>query len=179
MQAPHEQSLVRALSNGSVNAFNVLYKQYCDPLFGFSFTLLRDREKAEGVVQHVFLKVWEKRSTLNPELSFQNYIHRIAKNHVIKLIYNTLKEKERIIDPEDHTREQVDSDPSVIVFSELKSRIRREVRNLPRQRRKVFVMSRNFNLTHKEISENLLISVNTVKRHMNLALKTLNQALLT
>ena len=177
MERSAEQLLVRELSNGSVNAFNELYKQYSDHLFNFSYSLLKDQHSAEEVVQHVFLKVWEKRSTLKPELYFQGYIYRITKNFVFKLIYDSLNRKERLNEAIGHTNISMGQSSSHLVHSELKRKVRKEIGNLPCQRKKVFIMSRKFNLTHKEIAENLLISVNTVKRHMNLAMKSLSKVL--
>ena len=177
MERSAEQLLVRELSTGSVNAFNELYKQNCDLLFSFSLSLLKDQVRAEETVQNVFLKVWEKRSTLKPELSFQGYIYKITKNFIFKLIYDTLNEKKRIDKTMTDAQIRIGHNNSDITYSELKSKVRKEIKNLPCQRKKVFIMSRKFNLTNKEIAKSLLISENTVKRHMNLAIKSLNQVL--
>ncbi|MFC2115040.1 RNA polymerase sigma-70 factor [Bacteroidota bacterium] len=177
MERSVERLLVIELSKGSVNAFNKLYKHYCDRLFRFSFLLLKDHDGAEEVVQHVFLKVWEKRSTINPELSFQAYIFKITKNYILKLIQDSFRNQNKIEELTAHPGVPMGNTGSGIIYSELKRKARREITNLPCQRKKVFIMSRKFNLTNKEIADNLLISVNTVKRHMNLALKTLNQVL--
>lgn len=176
MKKSVERLLVRKLSNGSVIAFNELYKHYCDPLFNFSFSLLKDKEEAEGVVQRVFIKVWEKRTTLKPELSFQGYILKITKNFILKLIYNSLNEKEQIAERGTLERICMDNQGSETTYSELRIKIRKDIGNLPSQRKKVLIMSRKFNMSNNEIAECLSISVNTVKRHMNLAMKTLNKA---
>ena len=46
---------------------------------------------------------------------------------------------------------------------------------MPEQRRKVFTMSREKNMTHKEIAETLGISVKTVEYHISKALSTLRE----
>ncbi len=177
MERSVEQSLVRELSNGSINAFNELYKQYCNRLFSFSFSMLNNHSDGEEAVQHVFLKVWEKRATLNPELSFQGYIYKITKNYVFKLINDSLKQNNQSGEPDGKSNNQMDNVSSVLIYSETKRKVRRVIEDLPLQRKKVYIMSRKFNLTNKEIAKELYISVNTVKRHMNLALRTLNQVL--
>lgn len=177
MERSAEQLLIRELSEGSVNAFNELYNQYSDHLFNFSYSLLKNQYNAEEVVQYVFIKVWEKRSTLKPELSFQGYIYRITKNFVFKLIYDSLNRKDRFVEPLGHTNTSTNQSNSFLFHSELKQKVRKEINNLPYQRKKVFIMSRKFNLTQKEIAEILVISVNTVKRHMNLAMKSISSGL--
>ncbi len=176
MERSYEQLMVRELSNGSINAFNELYKQYCNRLFSFSFSMLKNHNGAEEAVQHVFLKVWEKRASLNPALSFQGYIFKITKNYVFKLINDSLKEKNQFGEPNANSDSRMENVSSALIYSETKSKVRKVIEELPSQRKKVCIMSRKFNLTNKEIAEELFISVNTVKRHMNLALKTLNQA---
>ncbi|HEC44308.1 MAG TPA: RNA polymerase sigma-70 factor [Bacteroides sp.] len=176
MERTVEQLMVRELSNGSINAFNALYKQYCNRLFRFSFSMLKNQNGAEEAVQHVFLKVWEKRASLNPELSFQGYIFKITKNYVFKLINDSLREKNQFGEPNANSDSHMENISSVLIYSETKSKVRKVIEDLPSQRKKVYIMSRKFNLTNKEIAEELFISVNTVKRHMNLALKTLYQA---
>lgn len=177
MESSAEQLLVQELSNGSVIAFNELYKEYCDLLFCFSFSLLKVKADAEEVVQLVFLKVWEKKSTLNPEISFKGYIYKITKNYVLKLINASLKERELNAEPFNALYSPMDNRGADIIFLELKRKLRREICNLPCQRKKVFIMSRNMHLSNNEIADSLQISANTVKRHMNLALKNLEGAL--
>jgi RNA polymerase sigma-70 factor (family 1) len=178
MERSVEIQLVRELSEGSVNAFNDLYKNYCDHLFSFSFSLLKDKDCAEEVVQHVFIKIWEKRSNLNPELSFQAYIFKITKNHVFKLLHDRLRNKIHAESIDNHLVSLTDNMRTDIIYSEFKNKARKVIINLPCQRKSVFIMRRNLNLSNKEIAEKLNISVNTVKRHMNIALNSLNQALI-
>ena len=177
MESTVEQFWVKELSNGSEAAFNALYKKYCDRIFNYSFLFLKDHNGAEEVVQHVFVKIWEKRATLNPDLSFQGYLFRITKNCVLKLLNKSLRKNTRIVKLSNNCENMMGDGGSEIIYSELKEETRREIANLSGQRKLVFVMSRKLNLTNREIAEKLGISTHTVKRHKNLAMKSLNQAL--
>ncbi|MCK4920319.1 MAG: RNA polymerase sigma-70 factor [Bacteroidales bacterium] len=179
MERSAEKLLISELSKGSIIAFNDLYNKYCDCLFSFSLLLLKNHHGAEEVVQHVFIKVWEKRATLNPELSFKSYIFTITKNHIFKLLSQSLKKKIQIDELNTHFHNCLDNPSFDLIYSELKEKARIEISDLPGQRRKVFIMRRRLNLTNYEIADILDISVNTVKRHMNLALKSLDQVLIS
>lgn len=178
MERSLEQGLVNELSGDSVNAFNELYRQYCHRLFNFAFSLLKDRDSAEEVVQHVFLKIWEKRSTLNPGLPFQSYVFTITKNYILQLLQRRLRNRNFLEELHAHSPDPTDNAGAELHFSELKKKARKEITHLPCQRQNVFIMSRRLNLTNREIAERLNISVHTVKRHMNMALHSLNQALI-
>ena len=58
---------------------------------------------------------------------------------------------------------------------ELKGIIEREIASLPAKMRAVFEMSRNENLSYKEIAEELCISDKTVKKQINNAIKILRK----
>lgn len=51
------------------------------------------------------------------------------------------------------------------------------IEEMPPVRRQVFLMSRQYNLTYKQIAESLGISVNTVETHIMLALRFLREQL--
>ncbi len=51
------------------------------------------------------------------------------------------------------------------------------IEEMPPVRRQVFLMSRQYNLTYKQIAESLGISVNTVETHIVLALRFLREQL--
>jgi RNA polymerase sigma-70 factor (ECF subfamily) len=63
-------------------------------------------------------------------------------------------------------------------FNEMKSRVDSAINGLPEKCRIVFTLSRFEELSHREISEQLGISVKTVENHMSKALKILKRQLL-
>ena len=75
--------LIIQLKNGSYKAFNALYGQYFDLLYGFIFTLTRSHDQTTELVQETFIKVWLNREKIDPDLSFKAWLYKIAKNHLL------------------------------------------------------------------------------------------------
>ena len=73
--------LIQPLKNGSVKAFDALYQLYSARLYNFVLKISKgDTYMAEEIVQRVFIKIWEERSLLDTQKSFNAFICTIAKN---------------------------------------------------------------------------------------------------
>ena len=70
-----------------------------------------------------------------------------------------------------------DSTESRAEFNETYSLINKVVEEMPPQRRQIFQMSRNMQLSHDEIAARLGLSVRTVEKHIQLALKDIRKNL--
>ncbi|MGG7661843.1 RNA polymerase sigma factor [Dyadobacter sp. BHUBP1] len=81
-----EQKLWREMLVGDVTAFEHLIDRTYDLLFHYGTKFNSDRELIKDCIQDVFLGVWEKRGTLNPEIppkpyllaSLRRRLHRLA-----------------------------------------------------------------------------------------------------
>ncbi len=173
MPSPDEKILVCQLKQGNDEAFKQLFLKYHKKLYHFSKKILKDRDESEGIVQNVFMEIWETRKRLDEEKSFSGYLFKIAKNK----IYNTIRKKIN----EQVYREYIVSEnhgngPSV--EDEYNSRhlsitIEKLIDSLPRRRKEVFLLSRDEGLTYKEIATKLKISENTVDTQIRSALNFL------
>ena len=63
-----DYELVRSLKRGDLFAFDKLYSKYIKKLYYFAKGYLGSKEDAEGLVQEVFLLVWNKRKKLKEDL---------------------------------------------------------------------------------------------------------------
>lgn len=177
MPSDLEKKLISRLKNDDVKAFDGLYNIYSKRLYRFSFSILKNKEDAEEIVQEVFMKVWEKRKEIDSSKSFKSYLFTISYNHIITLLRTRLKEKAYLDQLEKQFIFDNGSSQDETDYNIMKSRIDRAVQELPKKRRQIYILSREKGLTHKEISEQLNISVKTVENQINLALRHLKKQL--
>lgn len=173
-----EKLLVKALSEGNENAFRKLFDTYRNELYKFSLSMVCSGFYAEEIVQEVFLKVWTKRKTLNPELSFKSYLFTITRNDTIKFLKkaaNNLKLREEVF-----YQSQKFANPTERYMREIELDVLKKeaLDQLPPKRRLIFEMSRNDGKSYEDIAMELGLSPNTVRNQMSMALETMRSFLL-
>ncbi len=169
----NENLLISELKNHNERAFRKLYDSYYQDIFKYSLSILKSKDFAEENVQEVFLKIWLNRENLNLDKSFKSYIFTIARNQAFNFLSKASNDdllKEAIFHESQKSHEQGDYALREIDCKKLK----KEAMNLlPPKRKQIFKMSRKKGMTYEEISQELGISVHTVKNQMGKALETL------
>lgn len=172
-----EQLQIRALAEGDITAFEMLFRNYYQPLCNYAYTFLQDREDAEEIVQSTFLLVWEKRDTLAIRTSVKPYLYAMVRNACLNVLKHE-KIKQRFAGEEIALADRShDSVTHTIASNELEYRIKVAMNELPEQCRMVFKLSRFEELKYSEIAEQLNISIKTVENHMGKALKIMREQL--
>ncbi len=69
-----DSDVLLRLKLGDEKAFEVVYWKYSSWVFNFIQSLLYDKSLAEDLTQTVFLKIWEKRTSIDPELGFDSFL---------------------------------------------------------------------------------------------------------
>jgi len=163
------------LQKGDSNAFQELYDQYHQPLYHYVLRFVKSPALAEDVLQDVFLKIWEIRSRIDPELSFKAYLYRISRNSVFKLLKKiAIDENLRVQVLKQFSQSVADADLKVL-WQQYEELLHAAINRLPPQRQKVFRLCREEGKTYEEVADELGISRNTVKEHMVLAMKLIRE----
>ncbi|TRX39437.1 RNA polymerase sigma factor [Flavobacterium restrictum] len=168
-----EQLLVKELKNHNESAFRSLFDAYYQDIYGYSISILKSKELAEENVQDVFLKVWLHRENLNLEQSFKSYLFTIARNQAFNFLSKAANDvilKEELFYKSQKSHNQGDYS----VREEDCKRLKKQaIKQLPPKRKQIFKMSRKEGKTYEEISQELGISVHTVKSQMSKALESI------
>jgi RNA polymerase sigma-70 factor (ECF subfamily) len=170
-------STVRAFRDGDEKAFEEIFHQFADRVYQFVRYYHISEVEAQEITQEVFVKLWESRSGVDAEANFNAYIFTIARN----IVFNNHKKKVHEWKYVAHLRNHIRKDPNLteqtVYLDELSDLLAEQINKMPEKRRLVFELSRIKGLTHKEISQQLDISVKTIEVHIRLALKELRIAL--
>ena len=168
-----ERSLVLRLIEGDEDAFCELYAAYNNRLIYFAMRFLKSREYAEDIFQDAFAVVWQGRRFINPDASFSAYLYTIVRNRILNQLRdlsNQDKLREQILSQAvNYTNETKDE----IIANDLRQFISRALQQLTPRQREIFQMSRERQMSHREIAEVLGISVNTVQESISISLRTL------
>ncbi len=159
-------TLLLKLKNGEVAAFEEIYNQYRNKIYSYALKLCKSTVTAEEIVQEVFIKIWQKREQLNPELSFAAYLKKIALNQVLNHLKKVAREKTLQDELFAYISTIKNSTDEKLLEKELLSTYEEAISQLPPQKKIIYQLSRNEELSHEEIAEKLQISKNTVKNHM-------------
>ncbi|RAI91516.1 RNA polymerase sigma-70 factor [Algoriphagus yeomjeoni] len=157
-------------------SFEGVFKSYFKALHAYALAIIKDSEEAEEVVQSVFLKLWEKRETIEINSSLKAYLYRAVYHDSLNHIkHQQVKRKHW-----DHAHyEMTQGKPEEIgeqikgQENELYERFQLAMEKLPEKCRMVFNLSRFEELKYQQIADRLEISIKTVEAHMGKALKTL------
>ena len=168
-----ERELVLRLIDGDEDAFCELYAAYKNRLLYFAMKFVKSREFAEDIFQDAFTVVWQSRRFINPDASFSSYLYTIVRNRILNQIRDMANEdklKEHILS---HAVDSSNETNNKILFDDLKDVVSRALEQLTPRQREVFNMSRDLQMSHKEIAEALGVSVNTVQEHISVSLKVI------
>lgn len=176
MNLPEQQQL-EALTTGDINAFEMIFRTYYQPLCSYAYTFLQDKEEAEEIVQSTFLSVWEKKETLSIRTAVKPYLYAMVRNACLNVIKHEKVKQKHAVEEVAMAIHSHDSVSHAIVSSELELKIHQAMEKLPEQCRLVFKLSRFEELKYSEIADQLGISIKTVENHMGKALKIMREQL--
>ena len=159
-----EKQLLENLSIGNKDALGKLYSFYKNPSMKFCVSLLKDKEEAENIVHEVFLKIWDKRQSINPELNFTSYLFTSLKNR----IFDHFKEMKRneVLKKQYIARVESFRDEHVEEKEQKTRRIQMAIENLSHRRKRILKLNIEEGLSYSEIATKLEISPNTVKNSL-------------
>ncbi|KQC00646.1 hypothetical protein AQF98_08155 [Pedobacter sp. Hv1] len=158
--------LLIKLKNGEATAFEEIYNQYRSKIYTYALKLCKSTVIAEEITQEVFIKIWQKREQLNPELHFGAYLKKIVLNDVLNHLKKVAREKTLQDELFSYLSAIKNSSEDRLLEKELLKTYEEAIAQLPPQKKIIYQLSRNEELTHDEIAKKLNISKNTVKNHM-------------
>ena len=97
--------LIDEFLSGNENAFNILARQWQQPIYNFCLRYLGDRELAKDLLQLTLMRVYKKLKTLEDHSKFSSWIYQIARN----LCLDELKKNKGIKVTMEDAKPEIDS----------------------------------------------------------------------
>src|SRR5689334_11084883 len=130
-----------------------MFKNHYGALCTYANNMLKDGDVAEEIVQNMFVKLWEKRETLDINISVKSYLFRSVHNFCLNSIkHEKIKDQYKAYNAEQYNQ-NFDSATQKIYGDELEVRIQKAIEKLPEQCKIIFRMSRFEELKYKEIAD--------------------------
>lgn len=167
-----DNELIGLLRKGEEAAFSEIYGRYWRLLFDRVYAILRNEDVAKDAIQEVFISLWNRRKAVDITY-LKAYLQQAARFKVLHFI------REERVDSEFYGRLRkvtiaiIADNP--LLFKEQQNLLNELVKSLPEDCKEAFLLSREDDLTYKQIAEQLNISIKTVEKRISKSLKYLRE----
>lgn len=171
-----DDELMEQVRLGDVQAFTCLYDRYGSCLLHYAVSLMHSKEDAADILQEIFVSLWNRREELQFNHSLKAWLYQAVRFQVAKYIHQSTRKRdflEQMITVAQQT--DLQSPQRMLEGRELDYALKRTINTMPARMREVFVLSREAQLSHREIGHKLNIAESTVKKLVQNALRFIRE----
>lgn len=168
-----EREVIEQIKEGSKETFRLLFDQFGPKIYAFALSYLKNESDAEELLQEVFLKLWEVRSTLDSSKNLKSFLFKIC----INLIYDSIRRKniEQVYIDYFGRNNPLSGDNTwhEVIYNDMYDQLQQLIAAMPEQRRLIFRLSKEEGLSNEEIAVRLNLSRRTVENQLYRAISFL------
>lgn len=168
-----DEELLSQLKQGKRNAFNQIYERYYAVLYAHAYRKLQNKEEVRDILQNLFVYIWNNKENLNVNSSLSAYLYTSVRNRILNFIRDTKVRAQYATSLQEFAEKGENLVENQLQEKELIRIVEQEIAQLPPQMRLIFEMSRNLEMSHQEIANELNISSLTVRTQVRNALRIL------
>ena len=181
-----DREMIERIGRGDQSAFSALYDRLSRPLYSLALRMLGDAGDAQDALQDVFLQIWSRAATYNPEQSTVfSWSVLLTRSRVIDRL-RARKRRLRIVDSATGDEDADVADASTMESAadtadknDEAARVRSVLNNLPSEQREAIELAFFGDLTHHEIAARLGEPLGTIKARIRRGLLKLRERLRT
>jgi RNA polymerase sigma-70 factor (ECF subfamily) len=163
-----DPELIDLLESGDKSAFTEIYNRYWKLLFKTALNILQDYTTAQDITQNIFISLWERRNETNIQ-TIKPYLLQATRFAVCKAIRERQNDKAFYERLAKITVDIIADNP--LIFKEQQALLNKLINGLPENCREVFRLSREENMTYKQIATLSGISEKTVEKRISMSLQ--------
>lgn len=162
-----EEEIFELLKTNRKLGIEELYKNYSKLVFGVIYSILKNTDETEDVLQNVFIKIFKLDNEKLPTKSHLSWLYSVAKNETINYIKKHSKEKnfENLYEISDN-----DTEIEKVLDKEYFNNL---IKNLPQKQQEILSLKIVSNLSFKEIANILNMKIPAVQWHYYKSLNTI------
>ncbi|MEG1008017.1 MAG: RNA polymerase sigma-70 factor [Bacteroides sp.] len=169
------------LSTEDLIVFNKLYEEYHQRFLRFANSYVRDNYVAQDITTEALMYYWENRHSVDVQLNIPGYILTVIKHKSLNYLRHIAVCEEYSEQMKNYYQWELNSritslescEPYELFTTEIQEIVEATLKSLPEQTRRIFIMSRYENKSHKEIAAQLNMTTKGVEFHMSKAFKLL------
>ena len=154
-----------------------IWEQFSKPLFSFIKKRVNNEQDAEDILQNVFCKIHNNINSLRDSDKIHAWVYTIARNAVTDFYRTQSLEKNNSELSEDIPDESEDIDEPT-ASEEMAQCLKAMIKYLPEKYKEAIILTEFQNLTQKELSERLGLSLPGAKSRVQRARSKLKEMLL-
>jgi RNA polymerase sigma-70 factor (ECF subfamily) len=168
-----------AIKKGDEKVYQFVFNELYEDLCKYAFLYVNDESTSKELIQILFIKLWEKRQTINITTSLKSYLFRAARNACLNHIrdYKVIERLDDVCFELENDMLQEMSDFESLDKILVQQKIDEAIESLPPKCKEIFLLSRKNELTYTQIANELDITRKTVENQMGIALKKLRDKL--
>lgn len=174
-----EREVIEQLRDGSKEAFRLMFDEVGPKIYAFALSYLKNEFEAEELLQEVFLKLWEVRSSLDSSRNLKSFLFKIC----INLIYDFIRRKniEQVYLDYSGKNNPSSGDNTwhEVIYNDMLNNLQQLIAAMPEQRQRIFRMSKEDGLSNEEIADRLNLSKRTVENQLYRAVSFLKEKINT
>ena len=155
------------IRQGNTNKLNDLYENYNKLIYGIAFSVLKNNEDSEDIVQIVFMKIFQIDKNKLPTINEASWLYSITKNETLNYLR---KKKQEINLDEIYYISEEDKELSKIIDNDSYNRL---ITKLDKKAQEIVSLKILSNMSFREISLLLNIPMGTVQWKYYTSLYTL------
>lgn len=172
-----ESTIIRLLEAGDERCMKMMFDTYYQALYTYIMRYLISVEDAEGIVQMVFISLWNNKRGQEFSGSLRAYLFGAASKASLQFMRD--RGKAYFVDIELHVDDFLEemSRDNEVELEKMKEYLYAAIEDLPANPKKVLTAIVFNNTPYKVVAEEMGISVNTVKTYYARALQALRKSL--
>lgn len=183
-----DREMILRIRRGDQGAFSALYDRLSRPLYSLALKILGDASEAQDALQEVFVQIWSRAGTYDPEkssvfswavlLTRSRAIDRLrARERRFRVVVASTADEDKAAQVTDAS--VVESAADTVNRNDEAAHVRSLLNNLPLEQQQAIDLAFFRHLTHHEIAAQLGQPLGTVKARIRRGLLKLREQLRT